>query len=671
MYYHLNCLLYRYISCLMVIGVALFYYANPSFAEDVFTQGEIEQSLSALSTASPENNCDPDYSNLPLWDYAPQFKFEKRIMQGMTVLCPKDITAGSTDTAWNRTNSGTTNNYTNQIVLNYARCPGVLAEDPNSSSGYSCTLLPFQSITNSRYAIGVNECQTIETSFKVCTYKIAGKICAYVPIGSKQMRIGCIGSSTASTADEPSALACFMPRLCYDDSAWKATKNDFSVTGTIVQCVSMAVRALLFADRPANAPDGSQFFDTSFQSTTLSGQTYINTCSNTTMFENIQTTMRRTVFIALSLYIMLWGFQYIMAASGSGRLTTRGEFIKRIVTISLVLYFAVGPGWDTYFPILLDIMQTYSKKMLDATTLAIASTDLSNTISTGYCQFNANQYNVGFETYALWDTIDCKIHAYFFGDEDFPKIIKLGFALLIYRPDIGLFILFFTAALAFFLFGILFQAVVIFMTSLIGLAIVLFLSPIFIPMVLFTATKGYFSGWLRELISMTINPIVLFAFMGISFTMIDTFMIGDPTLTQFNSTNTISFVRDGDNLPICDEDAFACQLARADIYWDEDANDAAGWLTVDNVDFDKMAQSLCKVLVVLYLLYQIMGALVGMIMEITGSLRTTPSASHKAHEMMGKGGKAMVGAAGKTAQTGLGAGVKGVKAIHAKRKGTG
>lgn len=135
--------------------------------------------------------------------------------------------------------------------------------------------------------------------------------------------------------------------------------------------------------------------------------------------------------------------------------------------------------------------------------------------------------------------------------------------------------------------------------------------------------------------------------------------------------------RDADNLPVCDEDAFACQLARADIYWDEDSD--PDWLAIDNVNFNTMAESLGKVMVVCYLFYQILATLTTIVADITGSIKTPMSAiAGGGRNLMGKGGhmasKAGEGAlsgARKAGDTALGGVSKGVKAIHNKRKNPG
>lgn len=532
-----RCLLW-FLALVMMLGGSAMVHAEDSMSSDTFTT-MINNSLDQVASDTTVNVCTTDPKTLLLWNYTATYDFEQRIVAGTTILCPKDFSSTSTDTTWIGSNSGSGNDYTGKILLQYSPCRTPVTAD-SSNAGYSC---PSTSQTPILFSLAANECTTVYDT-KFCALRKGTNVCAYVPEGSVQIPIGCMGLSVSTTADAPSALACFMPRLCYDDSAWSASQNDFSISGPVVQCVTMAVKALLFGERPASAPDGTDFFDTTAITTTLSGQEYINTCSSNSLFDNIQTALRGSVFLALSLYVVLWGFQYIMAAAGGGRLTSKGEFVKRIVTVSLVIFFATGPAWKTYFPVLLDITQVYSQKFLNATTTAVVDQATGDTsAATTYCQFQANQYDAGYETFALWDTLDCKLKAYFFGDEDFPKIITLGFASILVRPDVGIFILLFTLVFAFFVAGIVVSVVEIFFTSMIGLAINLFLSPIFIPMALFNVTKGYFNNWLREIISLTLNPVLMFGFVGVCLGLIDVFMLGDMTKNQFNDNTTISFVQ--------------------------------------------------------------------------------------------------------------------------------
>jgi type IV secretion system protein VirB6 len=57
----------------------------------------------------------------------------------------------------------------------------------------------------------------------------------------------------------------------------------------------------------------------------------------------------------------------------------------------------------------------------------------------------------------------------------------------------------------------------VFILSLVALSVIIILSPLFIPMVLFQYTKGYFDGWVKELITYSLYPVILFAFLSFMF----------------------------------------------------------------------------------------------------------------------------------------------------------
>ena len=71
-------------------------------------------------------------------------------------------------------------------------------------------------------------------------------------------------------------------------------------------------------------------------------------------------------------------------------------------------------------------------------------------------------------------------------------------------------------------------AIQVYLGSLIGIAILVFISPLFIPMVLFEPTKKYFQGWLDAMIAFAMYPVVLFGFLALMLVTMDVFYWGEP-----------------------------------------------------------------------------------------------------------------------------------------------
>jgi type IV secretory pathway VirB6-like protein len=74
-----------------------------------------------------------------------------------------------------------------------------------------------------------------------------------------------------------------------------------------------------------------------------------------------------------------------------------------------------------------------------------------------------------------------------------------------------------------FLFAVL-RAVYIYLTALVVRGLLYALAPIFIALAMLKATKSLFDGWLQQLISYTLQPVLLFAFLSVFFEIITSFI---------------------------------------------------------------------------------------------------------------------------------------------------
>lgn len=72
--------------------------------------------------------------------------------------------------------------------------------------------------------------------------------------------------------------------------------------------------------------------------------------------------------------------------------------------------------------------------------------------------------------------------------------------------------------------------------SIIALAILIYMAPIFVPMALFEYTKRYFEGWTKLIISYALQPMVVAAFVALMLTIFDQTMYGNCTFTTSNIT---------------------------------------------------------------------------------------------------------------------------------------
>jgi type IV secretion system protein VirB6 len=70
----------------------------------------------------------------------------------------------------------------------------------------------------------------------------------------------------------------------------------------------------------------------------------------------------------------------------------------------------------------------------------------------------------------------------------------------------------------------------------VGAALLIYMSPIFVPMALFAPTKSYFDGWLKLLISFALQPMVVASYMALMLTIFDNAMFGDCSFINQNLT---------------------------------------------------------------------------------------------------------------------------------------
>lgn len=105
-----------------------------------------------------------------------------------------------------------------------------------------------------------------------------------------------------------------------------------------------------------------------------------------------------------------------------------------------------------------------------------------------------------------------------------------------------------------------------------------YVSPIIIPLILFEKTKNIFSGWIKQIISFSLQPMILFAYLAIFVSLMDRTLIGSATFygaPPFRAVSCQEFCQDTlgnivDN-PNCDQigqklvvpkaDSMACMIS--------------------------------------------------------------------------------------------------------------
>lgn len=269
------------------------------------------------------------------------------------------------------------------------------------------------------------------------------------------------------------------------------SKSFFSISGRVIECVQEMFASVF-------NPCGSS-------------------CIN--IFQKFQNAMRSIVQAALIIYVIVFAINI----SISMEVPKKSEILLAMWKIILVVYFSVGLDGgnssgmiDFIYPLLKAAMSSFAEFVFGA-------------VGT-FCNYTPNMYDPGYSYLALWDSLDCRVGCYLGFYSIFnpnanaiygmlslivPLIFAMKFLSVAFMICLGIFIL-----------SIVVYFVHVYILALLGLTIMVYLSPIFVPFALFEKTKGFFEGWKNLLISYTVQPTVITAFLAVMLAVFDQIIFG-------------------------------------------------------------------------------------------------------------------------------------------------
>lgn len=212
----------------------------------------------------------------------------------------------------------------------------------------------------------------------------------------------------------------------------------------------------------------------------------------------------------MTLATAFWGFQM---ATGRSRMALRDGGVLLIKMAVLVLLFGTTAySYQELFGKMLDIMG-----------------ELIGMVS-GYVDFS-NAYMATCDLPSsdpmliVWDRVDCALDI-LIGGLIPNSTIKLGITAFILAAMVTNAIGFFVGLLILFMiiqvvFAVA-RAVYIYILSYFALSMMALVAPIFLPMVLFNFTRGYFEKWLRLTFGYILQPIFIFAYLAMLLAAFDT-----------------------------------------------------------------------------------------------------------------------------------------------------
>ena len=321
---------------------------------------------------------------------------------------------------------------------------------------------------------------------------------------------------------------------CYIDPACKGeagvhVKSPFPVTSLIVSCIKGSLDNI------------------------LTGKCQYGNSQKVGFLKVAQDKLKKAVMAVLILALILFA---IKAALGG--LQSPAELYILIIKFGLVVYFTQGNAMSYYYDQIVKLSIGLSDIVLQA--------GGKETI----CNYTESQYDDKHKYLAPWDKLDCRM-LFYLGQQlnGGSATIVLGvfltgglfFASMLFNMKLMLCLVAIFAVLM--ILFIVIWLVYIFLLSLIAITILVLISPLMIPMVLFQATKGFFDGWIRQLMVYTLYPVILFAFLALLFTVFDNLYFEDLDFVseeiQVLDAKRITFkLKDSKQ---CDEEKYRYNLA--------------------------------------------------------------------------------------------------------------
>ena len=259
------------------------------------------------------------------------------------------------------------------------------------------------------------------------------------------------------------------------------------------------------------------------------------TLNTDSFFVKIQKSLKNIIRIGLVFAVVIFGYAIFMAVPKEE--VTKKKLLTFILKIGMVMYFATGTGWqDNFMNNIFGISTTLSDIVFNPD-LNAEENKLDG------CQFpkfnyeddNANtrhlnpKYSPENQYLKIWDTLDCKItRALGYTQATVPNLIMMILAGFLVG---GLGVIFFLATFffAFMLLSIAVRALHIFLISTTAIILLIYISPITITMMLFEKTKNIFTNWWKQLLGFILQPMILFAYIGILINLLDATVVGDVT----------------------------------------------------------------------------------------------------------------------------------------------
>lgn len=181
------------------------------------------------------------------------------------------------------------------------------------------------------------------------------------------------------------------------------------------------------------------------------------------------------------------------------------------------------------------------------------------------CYFDTSEYKTGKTYLAFFDTIDCKITRYlgYSVQNIAPNLVLYSVLFLVpqyFFPNVpgfnkivstvGSVLSGLILAFIFIMFNFVIKAAYTFVSSFFILSILIFISPIILPLMFFNKTKSIFDSWFKEIVGLIFKPMFNIAFLTLYINIMDILLMDGITFTKHSE-----YGRDPN--VICDQNSFS------------------------------------------------------------------------------------------------------------------
>ncbi len=380
-----------------------------------------------------------------------------------------------------------------------------------------------------------------------CVYP-ENQLCGYYP--NEEYLLHCALEKDISM-DSAYEMPEFISKYCTGEAI--VDNGNMSVTGRIMRCVELSIQNMFYG--AYEEADGRNI--TGIYCSNDDSSVSLRSECEAGIFIQFQNRMIEVVRLLMALSISMLGVMILF-----GLIQDVKSILHYIMTFGLVFYFAVSDGWrEGYY----DAAVTAGRTMGMILGSNLSYNNLYNVELNDGCDYqivtsrtddnmlvignNDYEYPDNEAHYAIWDSYDCKMEKFFSsnGGGSFSSFSKISNAIIPFG-----FIIAFIVVLCLFVFILIFvffstQFLVFALTAFFVLTLLIFISPIIIPLALLKnvqKAKAIFDTWLKTLIAYSFQPLVIWSVLAIMNVFIDFGLYGKGDIFVDKGQNQIAEIKD-------------------------------------------------------------------------------------------------------------------------------